>query len=245
MSRANSRHNTTAICLLEAAFLIPGEIKDQREGAGEAQNRDEEESELAEEEAEEVRLDGSSNLDIVFCEGVASSFGDLSRKGSLDGVPNTFQRLRPIPCNGRLKPKECEDTVLVFLERDASTLAAPFSFNTWTKHGDHAWLLPRKTPPLHEDSQHITPMTGTLHALLNLESCPHALRTASQSVSSCWTLTMLVYKNGIHLCASPGSLDIPSHRTPRYNRRQFTRPSRLHLPHPAHPQLPKPLHTAQ
>lgn len=72
-------------------------MNDQREGAGEAQNLDEEESELAEEEAEEVRLDGSSNLKMVFCEGVASSLGDLSRKGSLDGVPKTFQRLRPIP----------------------------------------------------------------------------------------------------------------------------------------------------
>ncbi len=59
MSRASSRHNTTAICRLETAFLTRGGMNDQREGAGEAQNLEEEESVLVEEEAEEVRLDGS------------------------------------------------------------------------------------------------------------------------------------------------------------------------------------------
>lgn len=97
MSRASSRQNTTAICLLEAALLTPDGTRDQRKGGGEVQNLDEEESELVEEEAEEVRLDGSLNFEMVVCEGVANSFGDLSRKGSLDGVPKAFHRLKPIP----------------------------------------------------------------------------------------------------------------------------------------------------
>lgn len=97
MSRANSRQSTTAICLLEAAFLTVGGMKDHLEGAGEVQNIDEDESELAEDEAEEVRLDGSSNFDTLIREGVLSSLGDLSRNGSFDGVLKTFHILKSMP----------------------------------------------------------------------------------------------------------------------------------------------------
>lgn len=96
ISRANAKQKTTAICLLEATFLIFAGMKDQREGAGGAQNIDDDERELAEEEAEELRLDGSSNFEMVMVDDVARSFGDLSRNGSLVGVLKTLQRLSPI-----------------------------------------------------------------------------------------------------------------------------------------------------
>lgn len=69
-------------------------MKDQREGAGDAQNIDDEESELAEEEAEELRLDGSSNFEMVHCDDAARSLGDLSRNGSLVGVLKSLQRFK-------------------------------------------------------------------------------------------------------------------------------------------------------
>lgn len=105
ISRANTRQKTTAICLLEAAFLIFAGMKDQREGTGGAQNIDEDERELAEEEAEELRLDGSSNLEMVICDDAARSLGDLSRNGSLVGVLKTLQRLRPISATAAMACK--------------------------------------------------------------------------------------------------------------------------------------------
>ena len=54
----------TAICLLEAAFLTPNGRMDQREGEGEFQNVEDEDSELEEDEAEDS-LEGSSNLEIL------------------------------------------------------------------------------------------------------------------------------------------------------------------------------------
>lgn len=105
-------------------------MNDQREGAGDAQNIDDEESELAEEEVEELRLDGSSNFEIVICGDVASSFGDLSRNGSLDGVLKTFQRLRPMtPVVGGCQ-RRSEDVVVVSSARSARIMEAPTSFNT-------------------------------------------------------------------------------------------------------------------
>ena len=92
--RASSTHNTTAICLLKAVLrTLRGQYLDHRDGAGDVQNDEVEENELAEADLE-VSLDGRENLEIEEMEGVASSLGDLSTNGSLPGVLNSFHAVR-------------------------------------------------------------------------------------------------------------------------------------------------------
>ena len=70
-------------------------MKVDREGVGDIQNVEDEESELVEDEAEDS-LDGSSKyVEILFRRGVASSLGDLSMKGSFDGVLSRWAHGRP------------------------------------------------------------------------------------------------------------------------------------------------------
>jgi len=86
-SSASSKQSTTAICRLETAFLTFDGMNDHREGFGEVQNVEDEESELVEDEAEdEDPLDGNSNFEMMLRCGVASSLGDLSMNGSFGGV---------------------------------------------------------------------------------------------------------------------------------------------------------------
>lgn len=89
-TNARSRQKTTAICLLDAAFLtLAGRkaIGDHRGAAGERQKIEAEEVEAEELREEEVEDDseGNENLEIECLEGDARSFGDRSKKGSLGG----------------------------------------------------------------------------------------------------------------------------------------------------------------
>lgn len=94
MSRANSKHSTTAICLLETALrTLEGRYLGHRDGAGDVQNDEVEENELAEDDGE-LSLDGNENLEIEVEDGVARSLGDLSTKGSLPGVLKSFRAVR-------------------------------------------------------------------------------------------------------------------------------------------------------
>ena len=94
MTRASSRQTTTAICLLETVLRrLEGKYLGHREGAGEVQNDEVEDNELAEDDRE-VSLDGNENLDIGVVDGVARSLGDLSTKGSLPGVLKSFHAVR-------------------------------------------------------------------------------------------------------------------------------------------------------
>lgn len=94
MRRANSKQSTTALCLLETALrTLEGRYLGHRDGAGEVQNDEVEENELAEEDRE-VSLDGKENLEIEVVDGVASSLGDLSTNGSLPGVLKSLHAVR-------------------------------------------------------------------------------------------------------------------------------------------------------
>ena len=94
MTRASSKQTTTAICLLETVLRkLEGKYLGHREGAGEVQNDEVEEKELAEDDRE-VSLDGKENLDIGVVDGVARRLGDLSTKGSLPGVLKSFHAVR-------------------------------------------------------------------------------------------------------------------------------------------------------
>ncbi len=84
----------TAICLLKTMLrTLGGKCLGHREGAGDVQNDELEDKELAEEDRE-GSLDGTENLEIEVIEGVASSLGDLSRNGSLPGVLKSFRAVR-------------------------------------------------------------------------------------------------------------------------------------------------------
>ena len=92
--RASSKQTTTAICLLDTVLRrLEGKYLGHRDGAGEVQNDEAEEKELAEDDRE-VSLDGRENLEIEVMEGVASRLGDLSTKGSLPGVLNSLHAVR-------------------------------------------------------------------------------------------------------------------------------------------------------
>ena len=94
MSRANSKQTTTAIRLLETVLrTVEGRYLGHRDGAGDVQNDEAEENELAEDDGEGSR-DGKENLEIEIMEGVASSLGDLSTKGSLPGVLKSLHAVR-------------------------------------------------------------------------------------------------------------------------------------------------------
>lgn len=103
MRSASSKQTTTAICLLETLLRTPeGMYLDHLDGAGDVQNDEAEENELAEDDRE-LSLDGNENLEIEVIEGVASSLGDLSTKGSLPGVLKSFRAVRsrkPISAEG-------------------------------------------------------------------------------------------------------------------------------------------------
>ena len=92
--RANSKQTTTAICLFDTVLRrLEGKYLGHRDGAGDVQNDEVEEKELAEDDRE-VSLDGRENLEIEVMEGVASRLGDLSTKGSRPGVLNSFHAVR-------------------------------------------------------------------------------------------------------------------------------------------------------
>ena len=94
MTRASSKQTTTAICLLETVLRkLDGRYLGHREGAGEVQNDEVDENELAEDDRE-VSLDGKDNLDIGVVDGVVRRLGDLSTKGSLPGVLKSFHAVR-------------------------------------------------------------------------------------------------------------------------------------------------------
>ena len=94
MIRASSKQTTTAICLLETVLRkLEGKYLGHREGAGEVQNDEVDEIELAEDDRE-VSVDGKENLDIGVVDGVARRLGDLSTKGSLPGVLKSFHAVR-------------------------------------------------------------------------------------------------------------------------------------------------------
>lgn len=94
MRRASSKQTTTAICLLETVLrTLEGKYLGHRDGAGDVQNDEDEENELAEDDRE-GSLEGKENLEIKVMEGVASSFGDLSTNGSLPGVLKSFHAVR-------------------------------------------------------------------------------------------------------------------------------------------------------
>lgn len=94
MTRPSSKQTTTAICLLETVLrTLEGRYLGHRDGAGDVQNDETEENELAEDDREDS-LDGRENLEIEVMEGVASSLGDLSTNGSLPGVLNSFHAVR-------------------------------------------------------------------------------------------------------------------------------------------------------
>ena len=83
--------------------MLEGKYLGHRGGAGDVQNDEVEENELAEEDRE-VSLDGKEkeNLDDEVGQGVARSLGDLSTKGSLRGVLKSFLAVRsrkPISAN--------------------------------------------------------------------------------------------------------------------------------------------------
>lgn len=85
---------TTAICLLETVLrMLEGRYLGHRGGAGDAQNEEVEENELAEDDRE-GSLEGRENLEIEVMEGVASSLGDLSTNGSFPGVLKSFHAVR-------------------------------------------------------------------------------------------------------------------------------------------------------
>ena len=73
--------------------MLEGRHLGHRDGAGDVQNDEVEENELADDERE-VSLDGKENLEIGVVEGVARSLGDLSTKGSLPGVLKSFLAVR-------------------------------------------------------------------------------------------------------------------------------------------------------
>ena len=82
------RQKTTATCLFDTAFLMPEGIHakgDHREGLGDLQKREADEVEELREDEDDEEADSRENLDIDDCDGVASSFGDLSMKGSRGG----------------------------------------------------------------------------------------------------------------------------------------------------------------
>lgn len=94
MKSASSKQTTTAICLLETVLRTrEGMYLDHLDGVGDLQKDEVEEKELAEDERE-LSLDGRENMEIEAIEGVASSLGDLSTKGSLPGVLKTFLAVR-------------------------------------------------------------------------------------------------------------------------------------------------------
>ena len=94
MIRASSKQTTTATCLLETVLRkLDGKYLGHRDGAGEVQNDEVEENELADDDRD-VSLDGKENLDIGVVDGVARSLGDLSTKGSLPGVLKSFHAVR-------------------------------------------------------------------------------------------------------------------------------------------------------
>lgn len=83
--------------------MLEGKYLGHRGSAGEVQNDEVEENELAEEDRE-VSLDGKEkeNLEDEVGQGVARSLGDLSTKGSLTGVLKSFLAVRsrkPISVN--------------------------------------------------------------------------------------------------------------------------------------------------
>lgn len=86
-SKASSKHATTAACLFETELLtVAGKYLtgDHREGVGDIQKVDDDESELVDDDDEDCP-DGRENFEMTFCDGVASSFGDLSTNGSRGG----------------------------------------------------------------------------------------------------------------------------------------------------------------
>ena len=72
---------------------LEGKYLDHLDGAGDVQNDEVEEKELADEDREDA-LDGRENLEMEFVEGVASNLGDLSTNGSLAGALNRFHPVR-------------------------------------------------------------------------------------------------------------------------------------------------------
>lgn len=90
----------TAICRLGTVLrTLEGAHLDHRGGAGDVQKVSDEEIELVEDEGEDPS-EGSENFEMGTLEGVASSLGDLSRKGSLEGVLSnrrTVRSSKPIP----------------------------------------------------------------------------------------------------------------------------------------------------
>ena len=85
-----SKHRRTATCLLETVFLtLAGKYfaGDQRDLTGDIQKAEADDNELPEEDADDDS-EGKENFEMEVLDGVASSFGDFSRKGSLGGVLN-------------------------------------------------------------------------------------------------------------------------------------------------------------
>ena len=102
MTRASSKQTRTAICLLETVLRkLDGKYLGHRDGGGDVQNEEVEENELAEDDGE-VSLDGKENLEMGVVDGVASSLGDLSTKGSLPGV---LKRVRAVRCRKPMSAK--------------------------------------------------------------------------------------------------------------------------------------------
>lgn len=96
MRRASSRHTTTKARLLEMPLrtLDGMYLTGHREGGGEVQNVSEDESELADEDADEWPED-KEKIEADFVDGVASNLGDLSTKGSLTrGVLESLHTMR-------------------------------------------------------------------------------------------------------------------------------------------------------
>ena len=104
MTRAISKQTTTAICLLETVLrTLEGRYRGHRDGTGDIQNDEADDSELTEDDRE-GSLDGRENLDMEIMEDLGSSLGDLSTNGSLPGVLNNFHAVRsrkPIPAGLR------------------------------------------------------------------------------------------------------------------------------------------------
>ena len=73
--------------------MLEGKYRGHRDGAGDVQNDEAEENELAEDDREDW-LDGRENLQIEVVEGVASCLGDLSTNGSLPGVLKSLHAVR-------------------------------------------------------------------------------------------------------------------------------------------------------
>lgn len=94
ISRASSKQTTTAICLFETVLrMLEGKYRGHRDGAGDVQNDEAEEKELAEDDRDDW-LDGRENLEIEVVEGVASCLGDLSTNGSFPGVLKSLHAVR-------------------------------------------------------------------------------------------------------------------------------------------------------